>query len=67
MKAPGTLTEWFEVFLMNGWDEENEVLHIILDNLEHLLPSSLDSIINKANELKAELGCDTTEKAEDWF
>ena len=62
-KSPGTLTEWFELYLKNRWVEIDELMEIQMELLLHLGPVKLDKVIKAAQDLKAEY----EEKAEDWF
>ena len=63
VKSPGTLTEWVELYLENGWAEIEELMEIQMELLLHFGPVKLDVIIKAAQDLKA----DYEEKAEDWF
>ena len=74
-KAPGTLTEWVRLYTKNGWTSGKEILHIELELLDHLGPVTLEMVIEKAQELKADYEAEDPpedeleyeEKAEDWF
>ena len=53
-KAPGTLTEWVELYLKNGWVEIEELMEIQIELLLHFGPVKLDKVIARATELRNE-------------
>lgn len=53
-KAPGTLKEWVDLYIENGWVSGKELLGIELDLLPNFGPSILELIIKRAQEFKEE-------------
>lgn len=54
MKAPGTLTEWTRLFIVNDWSSTDELVAICKELLEYFGPDKLDEIIKETQECKKE-------------